>query len=151
MRGMKRQGFILPTVLIGVALLSIPVCWVAFQLNLIHQRHELLAKHTASQADYDALRAKPHGFKSMHTWIGNVQRKSPKHPPDFLWLFGEAPKDTVNLVVHVNKVPPGPFGFDFIHFGPQPQMEECIPKEERESAEQLFPEADIRFMIYDFE
>ena len=44
MGGMRfRPRFSLRTLLIGLALLSIPMAWVAYQLNWIRQRHEFLA------------------------------------------------------------------------------------------------------------
>jgi hypothetical protein len=44
--GMKRSGLIPLALLIGIALLIIPMCWVAYQLNWIRERHEFVSKHT---------------------------------------------------------------------------------------------------------
>jgi hypothetical protein len=44
MGGMKLPRFRLRTLLIAIALLSIPMGWVAYQLNWIRQRHALLAE-----------------------------------------------------------------------------------------------------------
>src|SRR5436190_20732207 len=44
MGGMKLPRFSLRTLLIGIALLSVPMGWVAYQINWIRQRHGFLQR-----------------------------------------------------------------------------------------------------------
>jgi hypothetical protein len=46
---MKLPRFRLRTLLIAIALLSIPMGWVAYHLNWIRERHELLRKYAYPQ------------------------------------------------------------------------------------------------------
>jgi hypothetical protein len=55
MRGMKWPRFRLRTLLIAIALLSIPMGWVGYQLNWIRQRHEFFEHYQCQHVMYDAL------------------------------------------------------------------------------------------------
>jgi len=116
--------------------------------NWIHQRHEFLARNDARIAEREEL-MNPRSPKFAHArsngWIGDVHRKTPKHASSLLGMFGEPPQNSIMLVYRVDRVP----GNGWFYVGPQPQMEEQLPKDEIELAEKLFPEADFRFRIYD--
>jgi hypothetical protein len=78
-----RPQFTLRTLLIAIALLSIPMCWVAYQLNWIRQRHELLAKKLPSR--YAAYMEIQPGFPI------------PKAPWQ-LRLFGEEGRNLIGVI-----------------------------------------------------
>ena len=70
MRGMKfRPRFSLRMVFVLIALISLPMGWVAYQLNWIRQRHEFLSKQ-------------------VHRVQTGIKIKMPP-PPWSLRLFGE--------------------------------------------------------------
>src|SRR3954471_7127421 len=48
MPGMKLPRFKLRTLLVAIALLSVPMGWVAYQLNWIRQRHSFLDSHAST-------------------------------------------------------------------------------------------------------
>ena len=75
MRHMKLPRFRLRTLLIAIALLSIPMSWVAYQLSWIRQRHEFLLRRTFFEYEGFVLPA--------------------KHLPWSLSLFGEKAEDIV--------------------------------------------------------
>jgi hypothetical protein len=75
-----RPRFKLRTLFVLIALISLPLCWVAYQLNWIRERHAFLGR-----PNWSAMQptVPPHA--------------APK-PPWSLALFGEAPQDV--LAVH---------------------------------------------------
>jgi len=50
---MKPPQFSLRTLFVLVALASIPMCWVAYQLNWIRQRHEFYENYQCRHQFYD--------------------------------------------------------------------------------------------------
>ncbi len=76
MRGMRfRPRFSLPTLFVLIALASIPMGWVAYQLNWIRQRHDALSGR------------KMYGVKEII--ISGFPIPQPRTAPWSLRLFGE--------------------------------------------------------------
>ena len=134
MRGMKLPRFSLRTLFVLITLISIPLGWVAYQLNWIRQRHEFLARNTARNA---LVPASPKLFSTyqIHHVNGIYSRKTAKSLSNFLWLFSEPHHDSIVLAVQIDEQPRGFLG--------NKQLQAMLPKEECELAERLFPEADF--------
>jgi len=85
--------FSLRTLLIGIALLSIPIGWVAYQLNWIRQRHALLAR--------EDVRLRASG-KAANLWQ-LMTSGGETAPPAFLNWFGEMGRRVLHLTVTVSE------------------------------------------------
>jgi hypothetical protein len=77
---MKRPQFRLWTLFVVVALASVPMAWVAYQLNWIRQRHEFYSHYQISHMFHDGMRLEP--LKS----------------PWSLRLFGESPRGDIDVL-----------------------------------------------------
>ncbi len=65
MRRMKLPRFSLRTLLILVALVAIPMSWVAYQLNWIRQRHEFLQREGVVSKTINMDRPFPWGLRLL--------------------------------------------------------------------------------------
>jgi hypothetical protein len=57
MRGMKLPRFSLRTLFVLITLISLPMAWVAYQLNWIHQRHEFIEQYQKKNISMNILNA----------------------------------------------------------------------------------------------
>ena len=91
---MKMSRFRLKTLLVAIALLSVPIAWVAYQLNWIQQRHSFIAKYCtgndSNARDYFHYDELPWGlalFGETRHWRLDVPQEQQKRA---LELFPEA-------------------------------------------------------------
>jgi len=121
----------------------------AYPVHWIHQRHEFVKKHAEDALHFDIMtkvgRTSPWmnepwvgGEHNTHssTHSGFVRRKTPKHTSTLLWLFGEQERREVKLVFRSDSLPNAGRAL------------RSIPPEKTDLAESLFPEADIRYVVY---
>lgn len=85
---MKLSRFRLRTLLIVIALLSVPMGWVAYQLNWIRQRHEFLAENPTFPSFDDSMEGQ------------SFARFDPPAPWQ-LRIFGEPGHDWVGAPKHL--------------------------------------------------
>ena len=134
-----RPRFSLKVLMLSVAAVGI---FCAYHVNWIRQRHEFLERHAAVNAPHD-LRLISSTNRIRYA-IGTYNRMSEKSQFNFLWLFGEPRRNVITLAHKVDEEPTGFLG--------NAQLVEMLPKEEREFAERLFPEADFQIRIlWDYE
>jgi hypothetical protein len=165
--GMKfRPRFSLKILLLLVAAIA---AFCAYQVNWIQQRHVFLAQHALDAQHFDEAysqyvpdptkpRVRPQDRKSWHeepwagikhgeyfSYIGTFPRKTPKRTFNFLWLFGEQRCDQVKLMYRSDSMPTKFLG---MRWGGESWALKSIPPQETDMAERLFPEADIRYIVY---
>jgi hypothetical protein len=110
--------FSLATLFVAVTVFS---CWLAYQLNWIRERHQLLAHQTqvfqAAGEDFSAREVDSASLKKLYS-THSVRAPWP------LWLFGEEGTVRVNVVRLDDH--PGPFYSD--HYEEYREAQRCFPE-----------------------
>jgi hypothetical protein len=165
-----RPRFSLRILFVLIVIVSIPMAWTAYQLNWIRQRHAFLAQHALDAEDFDEIYSQmvpdlmdafnrggsPIAWRD-ELWggtkhgaciasLGTFPRKTPKPTSDLLWLFGEPRYEQVKLLVLSDSVPAK--NSSGMWSGVDAWALKNIPTEETDLAERLFPEAEIRYIVF---
>ena len=150
-----RPRFSLKVLMLLVAAIAI-VC--AYHVNWIHQRHAFLAHNSLVTSQFPPTHAMGNNWPSDFRagWTIDqpdqlaasriIPRKTSKHTFNFLWLFGERRREQVSVVYRSASMPERA-SLGAPSFGEDWALQN-IPAEEIDAAERLFPEADIRYVVF---